>query len=173
MTDEVNEDGMTIVSMAPYCSSHSPIWSYAIMAWFVFLMAIAVVLAFQTRNIREEFNESKALGLTAYAHFLFIMMVMATTVFQGALPAAYLVGIQSVVYSLDTIITLAIYFLPKFASKRSPSLYRSSHFMSSAVSSAPMAETPHRWEEPVRPPSSGSSSTPTMHSSDPDPAAQP
>ena len=126
LTDEVDEGGQTIVSMDPYCSSLKPFWSIVVSVWFSFLMICTTVLAFKTRHIREEFNESKSLGFMVYSHFLFIVLLVGTLLFEGALTEAYLVAIRSILYSSDCILTICIYFLPKFAGRSAerPSVQR-------------------------------------------------
>ena len=136
LTDEVDEDGQTIVTMDPYCSSSKPIWQIIVSAWFFFLMMCTTVLAFKTRHIREEFNESKALGFMVYSHFLFLVLLVGTLLFKGALREAYLVTLRSMLYSADSIVTICIYFLPKFAVKDEPRGGQSMHRLASHLSSA-------------------------------------
>lgn len=135
VTGEVNEDGATLVSMVPYCKSNSEVWDYVNICWVLFQLALATLLAFRTRNIREEFNESKSLGMSVYSHFLFIVILVATLLFRGALREAYLVGIRSIIYTTDTIVALLIYFLPKFTAKPPASISRSSLYLTAQVSS--------------------------------------
>ncbi|CAB9499317.1 expressed unknown protein [Seminavis robusta] len=118
--EEVTEHGQTIVTMEPYCSSSGAFWNFVALAWYCFMMLMATVLAFKSRHIREEFNESKTLFLMVYAHFLFLVLLVASLLFDGALPEAYLVAIRSFIYSTDSIVTLLIYFLPKFTAHNEP-----------------------------------------------------
>ena len=120
LSDEVNEDGETIVIMKPFCDSSGAFWTLMALAWFSTLMVVASVLAFKTRNLREELAESRSLALLVYSHFLFLILVVATFVFHGALPETYLVAMRSLIYSTDSTVTLFIYFLPKFTAARDP-----------------------------------------------------
>jgi len=117
LTEKVNENGETIAVMGSYCGTQALVWQALSAAWLFVMLLGATVLAFQTRNIREEFNESKTLALVIYSHFLFLIVLVAAFLFENALSRAYLVEIRSIIHSADTICTMAIYFLPKFASK--------------------------------------------------------
>lgn len=130
LTKEVDQDGQTVVTMDPYCSSSSGVWQIVNSLWFVFLMVCMTVLAFMTRHTRAEFNESKALGFMVYSHFLFLVLLVATILLNGALPGSYLIALRSLLYSADVITTLLIYFLPKFATRNEPAGRRISRWES-------------------------------------------
>lgn len=63
LTSIVNEDAETIVSITYFCSSGSQIWQYLAVGWNVLLLLISTVLAFQTRSVQKDLNESHTLAM--------------------------------------------------------------------------------------------------------------
>ena len=55
-----------------------------------------------------------------YSHFVFVCLRVITILLVSTLPADKLAGLRSFVYSLDTIFTIIIYFVPKFVALSSP-----------------------------------------------------
>ena len=62
LTDETTSDGETIVNVSYICKSNSNGWDYFGVGWNGLLLLCAVVLAFQSRNVPQAFNESQILG---------------------------------------------------------------------------------------------------------------
>ena len=56
--------GETIVTITYFCASENSdeVWRYMSLSWQVVSLLCATVLAFQTRNIRQDLNESHTLG---------------------------------------------------------------------------------------------------------------
>ena len=64
LTNEENGQGGSVVRVGSYCGSSSDVWLYTSVAWQVLLLIAATVLAFQTRNVIFEFNESRRLAVS-------------------------------------------------------------------------------------------------------------
>lgn len=77
LTLESERSQVVLISLA--CSSHGhEFWYMITLGWQVLLLVMASVLAFQSRKVVQEFNESRSLGTMVYSHFLFIILVSAT-----------------------------------------------------------------------------------------------
>lgn len=113
--DLQNDRGETIVKVTFYCESekYDLIWRYTSLGWQCVLMISATVLAFQTRNIRRDLNESRTLGMMIYSHFVFIILRCVTYILEGSIERNILEACRSLIYSLDVLVALNIYFTPK------------------------------------------------------------
>lgn len=100
----------TVVSVQYFCSSHSVFWQYVAIAWNLILILWATALAFQSRAVKQHFNEAQVLSRLIYAHFLFVLLRVMAQFFEPAVS----VPVLSFVYSLDTICMILVYFVPKF-----------------------------------------------------------
>lgn len=56
----ISIDDPTVVEADLRCSSEEPYWRLAAFAWEILLLVMAAVLAFQSRDVLKEFNESSA-----------------------------------------------------------------------------------------------------------------
>ena len=112
-TLEESARGATIVNYSYYCTSKSPIWNIVALGWNVILLFWATVLAFQTRSIRQEFNESRTLMAMIYVHFIFVIFRVGTFFLSSFARQAILALVRSILYSADTTATILIYFIPK------------------------------------------------------------
>lgn len=115
LTGNQGESGRTIITSTAYCSSDSDIWLFLAVGWNGVMVLAATVLAFQSRKIKlQDFNESAVLGLIAWQKgILLILQVLVRTFLEGKVDHDVLAWCLSIIYSIDTIITLAIYFVPK------------------------------------------------------------
>lgn len=113
LTDDVTDDGETIVEVGYYCSSDSDIWRYIAVLWHCILLMCATVLAFQTRNLQQGFSESSVLAIIIYSHFVFVMLRVITFLLGGTLLESQVAGFRSIIYSTDAIVTMCVYFVPK------------------------------------------------------------
>ena len=113
LTEDVTEDGETIVMVGYYCSSDSDIWRYIAVLWHCLLLVFATVLAVQTRNLQKGFSESSVLAVIIYSHFVFVMLRVITFLLGGILLESQVAGFRSLIYSTDAIVTMCVYFIPK------------------------------------------------------------
>jgi hypothetical protein len=115
LTDTTTPSDETEVDQQFFCASEYSFWTYISLTWISLLLVCATVLAFQTRGVRQEFNESQTLTLMIYSHSVFLVLRVITIVFLPAsLDEPTLAIGKSIILSVDTLATLAIYFLPKF-----------------------------------------------------------
>lgn len=114
LTTRVNESGATIVSTVFFCSSRSPGWRYSSVCWHGGMLIIATIQAFQTRNVRQEINESQTLAMLIYSHFMFVCLRVVLLLLESTLGGGEIPSVRSIIFSLDCIATVGIYFWPKF-----------------------------------------------------------
>jgi 7 transmembrane sweet-taste receptor of 3 GCPR len=91
-------------------------WQFISLGAQCFLLLVASVLAFQTRNLSKGVNEAQTLATLIYSHFVFVGCRFLIFIFETSLGVAVSTQIFSLLYSLDSFATLAIYFLPKLMS---------------------------------------------------------
>ncbi|CAJ1968195.1 unnamed protein product [Cylindrotheca closterium] len=107
----LEEDSITISSHWG-CRSESEYWGTAYTLWEGVLILWCSALAFQSRNAKQEFNESKSLGMMVYSHFVFtILRIIVSVIFENDVYTNSLA--HSYLLSLDLTIAVTIYLLPK------------------------------------------------------------
>ena len=114
LTGEVSDDGDTVVARKVFCSSQENYWRIIAVAWQCLLLICATVLAWQTRNLRQDMNESETLALLIYSHFFFVLLRLCSFFLEDAFDRKQAVAdFRSLLLSGDIFATLFIYFLPK------------------------------------------------------------
>ena len=76
------------------------------------------MLAFQSRNVKQEFRESGKLAMLVYTHFLFILLRAIIWIFGSSIDANVASTISSYLLSVDTLVSLGLYFVPKLLDAR-------------------------------------------------------
>jgi hypothetical protein len=115
LTDTVTKEGATVVTVNFYCSTESDAWKIAGLVWESLLLITASVLAFQTRNLVKEFNESRSLATMIYSHFVFVVArIFIFFLLPGVVSEHTLTMCLSLIFSVDTMAAIFIYFVPKF-----------------------------------------------------------
>jgi len=120
LTDEVMKGGADdssllqidsqVVQVRYYCTSDSDFWQYVAVSWNLVLIICATALAFQSRSVKSDFNEARELSRLIYSHFIFVLLRLMSFFFDPWVGNP----MQSIIYSLDTITMLLVYFSPKF-----------------------------------------------------------
>lgn len=113
LTTRTNDRGQTICEKSLYCDSRSPAWEFVEIVWYSILLLVATVLAFQSRDVRQEFNETHTLAFMIYSRFLFTVLQLMTLFLQSSLSPQLLFGYRTLIRGLDTSVSLIVYFLPK------------------------------------------------------------
>jgi len=102
------------------------------------LLVLAAVLAFQSRGVLKEFNESNALGLLVYSHFMFMCLrgILNAFYYFSDFSFAVITVALSLNYSVDTLIAMLVYIYPKFyQAKNQPLNYLQQKLASAAAKS--------------------------------------
>jgi hypothetical protein len=125
----LSEKDPEIVEVFSRCGSENIFWRVTAAGWLAPLLLMAAVLAFQSRNTIQQFNESKSLGTMVYSHILFMVLRIIFLVFQfsDTLPPGVTATLFSLNYSSDALIAMSIYLLPKFVeARKAPNKYKPS-----------------------------------------------
>ena len=115
-TSTLVQSGEAEVSVSTTCASTSNTWVTVAYAWQGFLLLSALVLAVQSRNVKQEFNESQSLAFMVYSHTLFLIlraiiyMLPPDNFTKSNMQSSFI----SLCLSLDSLNTLMVYFGPKF-----------------------------------------------------------
>lgn len=109
------EEQGTFVESSMICRSRQLIWPYMSEGWRSMLLMVASVLAFQSRGIIPDFNESRSIGMMIYSHFVFMILRVIVLVLgnAGFLTPNVFGACISILYTFDTLLATAIYVIPK------------------------------------------------------------
>ena len=131
LTSYTNVNQETIINETYHCSSQSQNWQYVVVVWNTILLLWATILALQTRKfqVADNFGDSYTLGVMIYSHSMFLLLRLLTFFFSPSSTGGSGGGSQSfnesvlqqsrsIIFSLDTIITIFIYFVPKIYESR-------------------------------------------------------
>lgn len=114
------------VSVDVRCGSEYDHWRLIAFVWEGMLLILAAFLAFQSRDIMKQLNESVSLAFMVYSHFLFAILRGVLYVFsvQDTMSSSVLAALFSFNYALDTVAAMAIYVVPKIvAARKNPEPY--------------------------------------------------
>ena len=132
-----SEQSPIVLSSLACSSERFDHWYLITLGWQSVMLIMASVLAYQSRTVLQEFNESRSLGTMAYSHFLFVVL-RTILLFLGRQPedssstssggATFEPNVvsaaSSFLLSLDALFAMTIYILPKFMeAKVSPEVY--------------------------------------------------
>jgi len=113
----------TTVESSVICDSQMIVFNYVLDGWHLLLLIVASVLSFQSRDIVPAFNESRSIGTMIYSNFLFMLIRLIVFVLgdRGLISSNVYGASMSLLYSLDTMIAMTIYVIPKiFEAKKDP-----------------------------------------------------
>lgn len=145
VTRSLDRDDPEIVNTDMRCSSDYYYWRIVAYAWEVFLLVLAAVLAFQSRGILKQFNESNSLGIMVYSHFMFLVLRGLTQIFyySDVFNYATVTAALSYNYTLDSLVAMLIYIFPKLEiARRQPISYLHTKLASAAATSRKSTEFP-------------------------------
>eukprot|EP00581_Thalassiosira_minuscula_P000112 CAMPEP_0183748424 /NCGR_PEP_ID=MMETSP0737-20130205/67763_1 /TAXON_ID=385413 /ORGANISM="Thalassiosira miniscula, Strain CCMP1093" /LENGTH=279 /DNA_ID=CAMNT_0025984147 /DNA_START=223 /DNA_END=1062 /DNA_ORIENTATION=- len=103
-----------IVQVSSFCASSTKAWLFGGIIYLLVILLVSAAIATQNRGIRQEFKEARYLALMIYSHFMFTVLRLIVHIFGELFVQQFAVSAtSSLLLSLDTLITIAIYFLPK------------------------------------------------------------
>jgi len=106
--------GGSLVEIRVECGSSSNIWMAIAYLWEAIYIISSAILAFQSRNVRSDFNESKEIANMAYVHFVFFLVrLMVWLLPTSVIHANTQEAISSFLLSLDSVFCITLYFGPK------------------------------------------------------------
>ena len=105
-----------IIDLDRFCSSGSEVWGIMSYVWQALLLLSASVLAYQSRDVVEEMNESQKIGFLVYSHFMFLIFRIVTRALalSGSIVGSVSSAAIGILLSFDILIGTMIYFGPKF-----------------------------------------------------------
>jgi hypothetical protein len=115
--DDVSQE---TVESSIKCASKDSVWLLIAFSWSSLLLIFAALLAFQSRDVMAQLNESQSLGVMVYSHFLFVVLRGICTVFalQETFAHGVTAALLSLTSSLDVLAAMAIYVFPKVITAR-------------------------------------------------------
>ena len=113
LTESLTGEGATIVQYQYYCNSHSEVWQFVEVSWKAFFLLFASVVAFQVRHLQESIGESRTLAFLIYSQLMFVVLRLVTLLLTDSVSGKMLDQARSILFSVDTIATMLIYFIPK------------------------------------------------------------
>ncbi|CAB9514883.1 unknown protein [Seminavis robusta] len=114
LTETKNEEGETIVWVLDVCGSESSAWVIISVGWNALLLLCTTTLAVQMRKVgMEGFRETGTLALLVYSHSVFVVLRLFTYLLPSVMKEYFLSYCRSFLFSVDTLSTLVIYFIPK------------------------------------------------------------
>ena len=122
LTDHKTESGSAYVGVLGKCGSSSPYWSTMLFYWQGILITCGTVLAFQTRSMRQDFNESLVLAIMMYCHCVYLVLIIIARQLNGVYSEHVIDAAISFILSLDTMTTLGVYFVPMILAARKDTL---------------------------------------------------
>ena len=127
LTHQVTEDGSTVVEVTYFCESGSEWWTIISVGIQTLLLLCASILAFLTRKMRGDVNETNTISFLIYWNFVCILLRVILLMLRGSIAEGILNSSLSIILSIDSMATISIYFIPKFFKKEIPgSSYASS-----------------------------------------------
>jgi uncharacterized membrane protein YidH (DUF202 family) len=126
----IEDSDMVMTSVS--CTSETYVWELVALCWEGLLIVCATVLAFQSRHVKQEFNDSRGLGTMVYSHFVFAILRAVTfnlqhsdNIDENTIPPPTIAAVMSFLLSLDVITSMSIYILPKLeAARKAPNPHR-------------------------------------------------
>lgn len=126
-----NRDNQIVIQEDIKCASELATWRVVSFGWQALLLVLAAVLAFQSRHVMAQLNESKRLGIMVYSHFLFVSLRGICSFFYvyDTLPSSLTAAFFSINYSVDALFAMGIYVFPKiWEAKKAPGGYKPGRF---------------------------------------------
>jgi uncharacterized membrane protein len=111
-TAALKEDPLSENTLRYVCSSETSIWLAILIVFNGILLIPGVGLAYLTRNVPQEVNESRTVGVSIYTITLILIITIPVLVFLSNFPTAGLL-IQALATWLVLTSTLLLLFIPK------------------------------------------------------------
>ena len=116
LLNKQTDEKTNLVTVYNGCASGSSWWQIASFSIEAMLLLAITLLAYICRGVIEELNESRSLSFMVYSHFLFSLMRLLLFILTQSdmIPRALYNRIESLLISLDTLVAIFVYFVPKF-----------------------------------------------------------
>ena len=112
LTEDLNENGETIIYSSHQCQSDSGLWGFFMLLWKAAVLGYALVLA-GLANRETGVNGTKTLAALLTSHSVILAFRVVFFALRESLSQAYYAQYQSVLLSLDCIMATAVFVGPK------------------------------------------------------------
>ena len=117
LTGEEDEQGSAIVSVTQSCrGKNRGFYMGAVAIHFMFLLG-ASILAFMTRKLKNDLNETSTIAILVYWNFLCLILRIILLLLQNSIDENLLTVYSSLVLAVDVFAAILIYFVPKLFTK--------------------------------------------------------
>jgi len=113
---EIELQNKNEITVYEKCGSYSQVWELLSFVWRFILLLVCAVLAIQSRQVVRQFNDAVYVATMCYSRFIFFVVFLISN-YRPA-KANDRASALSVIYSIDILTTIVIYFLPKFYEAR-------------------------------------------------------
>jgi 7 transmembrane sweet-taste receptor of 3 GCPR len=114
VTRDQTPQGDTIVHRYGYCGSENDIWYYLQFAWRGALLVPACLIASLALRVKEDMNDTKSLSIVFFVKFVILIAMVVGFSMWDKNSVSVLMGYWSLLLSVDTIVSLSVFILPKF-----------------------------------------------------------
>jgi len=108
-----------IVTVAYSCESSSIAWMLVSVGTQSLLLLCSSLLAFITRKqkMAKDLNEANTVSFLIYWNFVCVLLRLILILLEDSIDASKANPFLSIILSIDTLVTILIYFIPKFRSR--------------------------------------------------------
>jgi len=114
LTDRTTPNGEFVVEAYEFCGSEFDFWPLLTYAWMALLLVPSCMLAIFASRMKEDMNDTRTMSWAVYSHCLFLVFLFVVFALMYETDRANMMKAQSLVFSIDTILALGFYVLPKF-----------------------------------------------------------
>ena len=126
LTDGTTKKGHSVVMVSYICAAESQAWMLVAVGCQSLLLLCASILAFMTRKMRKDINDSNTISFLIYWNFVCVLIRFILILVADRIDVTKTNLSNSLIFSADSFVTILIYFLPKFQqTETSNSLSRS------------------------------------------------
>jgi len=114
ITNRTTEEGETVVEAHDYCGSENDYWYLVTFAWMALILVPSCMIAILVSRVKENMNDTPSMSLALYSHALILVVLVAVSVTMYESNRSELMSNVSIILSVDTLLSLGLYVLPKF-----------------------------------------------------------
>ncbi|CAB9510863.1 Receptor-type guanylate cyclase gcy [Seminavis robusta] len=114
MSTDKTPQGETIIMAYPYCGSVESYWIIPVFGWRALLVIPSCMIAVLASRVKEDLNDTHTMSKALYTHAVSLSLEVICFLGLYGSSNSDLMGYTSVIFSTDTIVSLAVYVVPKF-----------------------------------------------------------
>lgn len=115
ITEVTTENDETVVAVFDVCGSEEEFWGYISLGWQGFFIVGSAMISVIATAIKEDLNDTTSMTRMISIHLVFfILRLVIRLVLTDDTQSSDLMGYSSLVLSLDVILSMVVYVMPKF-----------------------------------------------------------